>query len=117
MKTKAEITELCLTFGGSYEDHPFRTNTLNYSTIRHLSNKKIFALIVEKDGQVLLNLKTEPMHGDFMKQVYSSIVPAYHMNKQHWITVILDGSVPLEEITNLISNSYELTKKKTNRKK
>lgn len=92
----------------------------NYTTFKH-NNKKWFALImdvpfkklkIDKDGIVnVINLKSIPeMIGGLRKE--QGILPAYHMNKEYWITVLLDGSVPKEKIYDLIDMSYKLTSKK-----
>lgn len=111
MTTQAEIINLCLSFAGTYKDYPFRSK-MNYCVIRHSTNKKIFALIFEKEGNTWVNLKAEPMFGDFLRQIHKSIVPAFHMNKEHWISVILDDSISDYEIEDFVTNSYELTKYK-----
>ena len=98
-----------------WEDKP------TYTTFKHENNKKWFALImdvpfeklkIKKQGMVdIINLKNIPeIIGSLRKQ--SGILPAYHMNKEHWITVLLDGSVNEEKIYELIDVSYELTKGK-----
>ena len=93
----------------------------SYTTFKHKDNMKWFALImdvpyerlkIEKEGMVdVINLKNIPeMIGGFRKE--EGILPAYHMNKEHWISVLLDGTVDKKEIFNLIDISYELTMKK-----
>jgi predicted DNA-binding protein (MmcQ/YjbR family) len=83
---------------------------------RHGDNRKWFALIgtvsrrtlkITGDGDVdIINVKTND--ADFFRGV-KGILPAYHMNKNHWITILLDGTLPMKNIQNLIENSYELT--------
>ncbi len=116
MTKREQIIEMCLSFAGVYQDHPFRSAS-EHTVVRHGYNKKIFALIFNKDGKVWVNLKTDPMLGDFLRQMHEAIVPAYHMNKEHWISVILDDTIHDNEIFDLVSNSYELTKPKQKRKK
>ena len=57
-------------------------------------------------------MKVKPEMGYFLKQVYDAVVPAYHMNKEHWISVILNGSISDKEIKNFVTTSYNLTKSK-----
>lgn len=93
------------------------------AAIRHHADKKWFGIImpgitwrklgVERDGMVtVMNVKCDPV-------ILPSLIdgqglfPAYHMNKQHWISVALDGSVPMEKMIWLIDASYLLTLKKT----
>lgn len=93
----------------------------NSTTFKHKNNLKWFALIMEipynrlginKDGNVnIINLKNIPeILGGLRKD--EGILPAYHMNKEHWITVLLDGTVPKQKICDLIDISYDLTLKK-----
>ena len=56
-----------------------------------------------------VNVKAEPAWGDFWKQTYPAVVPAYHMNKRHWIGIVLDGSMTADQIFDLIAESYRLT--------
>ena len=92
----------------------------NFTTFKHKNNKKWFALIMDvpfeklkinKEGTVsVLNLNNLPeMIGGLRKN--KGILPAYHMNKEYWITILLDGTVPEQKIFDLIDISYDLTKK------
>ncbi len=116
MTLKSEIIEMCLSFNNVYQDFPFKSK-LNYSVIRHRSNKKIFALVYTKDDVTFVNLKAEPMMADLLKQMYKAVVPGYHMNKQHWISVILDGTIGDDEIKRFVSNSFDLTKPSVKQKR
>ena len=93
----------------------------SFTTFKHKENKKWFALImdipyekvkIDKDGIVsVINLKSIPeMLGSLRK--IEGILPAYHMNKEHWISVLLDGTVTKKEIYELRDISYDLTRKK-----
>lgn len=99
----------------SWDEYP------NYTTFKHINNKKWFALIMDvpykklninKEGIVnAINLKNIPeIIGGLRKD--EGILPAYHMNKEHWITVLLDGTVSKQKICDLIDISYDLTRKK-----
>ena len=91
-----------------------------FITFKHKSNNKWFALFmnvsydklkIEKSGNVeVLNLKNIPEFIGALREK-SGIYPAYHMNKEHWITVLLDESISIDEIKELIDISYDLTKK------
>ena len=93
----------------------------NFTTFKHSNNKKWFALIadvpfeklkIKKEGIVdVINLKNIPeMIGSLRKN--EGILPAYHMNKEHWITILLNGTVPKQKICELIDISYDLTSKR-----
>lgn len=109
MKTKQDVIAACLAMPFVYEDYPFDTET---ACMRHTENRKIFAMLCDRDGTTWINVKAEPMWGDFWRQTYRAVVPAYHCNKQHWISIVLDGSMNREEILRLLQDSYELTKPK-----
>lgn len=55
-----------------------------------------------------LNLKCDPDHSVELRDIFDGILPGYHMNKKHWISVLLDGSVPSGEIQRLIDVSYSI---------
>ena len=107
--TKRELIEYCLTFPSVYEDYPFDETT---AVIRHCGNKKMFALIDEKDSIPYINLKCEPMRADFLRNAYQSVKPGWHMNKTHWITVTMHGDVLDTELFDMIISSFDLTKPK-----
>lgn len=101
--------EFGLTFPGAYLDHPFDGD---WEVLRRRDNGKIFMLVYpapHEEGGYWLNLKCDPIEGDFYKQAFPAILPGYHMNKVHWLTVKLDGSVPDGEIEHLMEVSYRLT--------
>ena len=106
MKTKEEAIAFGLSFPDSYIDRPFRT--AGWELIRFRENKKAFLLIYEKNGFVNLNVKVHLEWRDFWRRVYPAVQPAYHQNKEHWNTIILDGSIPEEELRRMISESYAL---------
>lgn len=109
MTTKEEILRLALRFPDSYSDMPFDDN---WTVVRHRDNKKIFAWIFERQGRVWVNLKAPPDWRDLWRGAYDSVIPAYHLNKEHWNSVILDDSVPEREIAHMLDLSYTLTEKK-----
>lgn len=111
MTTKREIIDLCLTFAGIYEDYPFEEG--NWAAMRHEGNGKVFAFVLQRgDGKIWVNVKHTVEDGIVWRELYDSIVPAYHMNKVHWSSIILDGSVKDSVIHKLLEDSYDLTKPK-----
>ena len=97
-----------------------------FAVYRHESNQKWFAVIMEipkaklgidEEGNInVVNLKSDPLLiGSLILD--NGIYPAYHMNKNHWITVCLDGTVEEDKIEWLLGLSFELTDKKLKRKK
>ena len=98
-----------------YEDYPFEDD--NWTLMRHKGNRKTFATIYQRQGNIWINCKAAPDWNDFWQRTYSSVVPAYHMNKLHWCSIILDGSMSEEEIMEIIADSYNLTKPKLRKRK
>lgn len=103
---------------GTEPDYPWQDAN---AVLRHKKNRKWYGLImsVERDklglsgaGETeVLNLKCDPELIGFLR-TRPGFLPAYHMNKSQWISILLDGSVPGEEIRNLIRMSYGLTEPK-----
>lgn len=92
----------CLAKKGVTEEFPFDESTLVFKVMG-----KMFALtdLEEFSG---ISLKTEPEEGVNLREKYPFVQPAYHMNKKHWITVILEGQVPDRLLLQLTDRSYEL---------
>lgn len=107
MMNRREAVDACMTLPGAYEAYPF--DDANWTVMRHGSNHKIFAMIFEREGRIWINVKAEPMAVLLWQQIFPAVVPAYHMNKEHWVSIILDGSMTDEEIMRLVNDSYHLT--------
>ena len=112
--TKRELIEYCLTFPAAYEDYPFDSmGEPGASTVmRHKTNKKMFALIYERNNSLCINLKCDPLEADFLRQVFEDVTPGWHMNKMHWNTVTIGGDVPVDDMQRMIERSYDLIKPK-----
>ena len=103
---------------GTVPDNPWPKYLWN-EVLRHNNNKKWYGLLmrvrytvlgIDRDGETdILNLKCDPLAREILVGEGTAL-PAYHMNKEKWITLLLDGSVPAETIFPLIDESYELTK-------
>lgn len=109
MKTRKDVIQYCLTFSDVFEDYPFRDP--NWSCMRIRTNRRIFAWIFEREEHIWVNVKCDPEWRDFWREAYMSVIPAYHMNKKHWNSVILNGEVPNKELRRMIAESYDLCKK------
>jgi len=72
---------------------------------------KMFATLGEEEGVGRINLKCDPEEALFLRDTFESVLPGYHMNKTHWNTVGLDGSIPNGEIERMIDNSFALVVK------
>lgn len=110
MKERSEVIAFCSKMNRVIEDYPFHDP--NWTVMRHTDNRKVFAWIFDKDGHIWVNVKCDPEWRDFWRNAYASVVPAYHLNKEHWNSIILDGSIPDLDIQRMIEESYELTKPK-----
>lgn len=106
MKTREEAIQYGLSFPDTYKEAPFREQ--NWQLVRVKGNKKAFLWTYEKDGYININVKVNPDWRDLWRKAYDSVIPAYHQNKEHWNTVILDGTIPDEEIKKMIGHSYDL---------
>lgn len=73
---------------------------------------KVFLLIPLNTDPIQCNVKCDPERAIELREEYASIIPGYHMNKKHWNTIILDGTVPSKLIYELIDHSYELVRGK-----
>jgi len=72
---------------------------------------KMFATLSKRDGVANMNLKCDPYKAAALRDVYEAVIPGYHMNKLHWNTLILDDSIPHDEIQKMIDHSYALVVK------
>ncbi|MCR5590773.1 MAG: methylated-DNA--[protein]-cysteine S-methyltransferase [Lachnospiraceae bacterium] len=106
MKTREEALEYGLSFPGAYQDAPFRDE--NWQLVRYKGNSRAFLWTYERDGYVNLNVKVDPGKAGFWRDIYASVVPGYHQNKEHWNTIILDGTVPDKDVRLMIAESYDL---------
>ena len=107
MRTREEVLNYGLSFDDVYMDAPFRDD--NWILVRHKDNKKAFLWSYEYEGQMRINVKVDPEKREIWRSAYESVIPGYHQNKEHWNTIILDGSVPDNDIKMMIGDSYNLT--------
>ena len=106
MKTREEALAYALSFPKTYQEAPFHDN--NWQLVRVEGSKKAFLLTYEREGYINLNVKADPQWRDFWRSTYASVIPGWHQNKDHWNTIILDGTVPEQEIQRMIAESYDL---------
>lgn len=115
MQTREEVNAYCLKLPDVYEDYPFHDS--NWALMRLKKNQKSFVHIYERNGLIWLNVKCRPEWRDFWRDTFPSVVPGYHMNKEHWNSIILDGSVPDSDIKRMIEESYDLVRGRDRTKK
>ena len=97
-----EIRDYCLAKAGVTEDMPFGEDTLVFRV-----GEKLFLLTSLSQGD-RFNVKCDPERAIELREQYAEIQPGYHMNKKHWNTVIIDGSLSLQQLKDLIDHSYNL---------
>lgn len=115
---RKDILEYAYETFGAVPEYPWVSSPKN-AVLRHVGNRKWFAIIMEVsrsalglsgDGLVdVMNVKCNPEIVSFL-QMKEGYLPAYHMNKSHWISILLGGAVEAEEIKNLLEMSYEMTR-------
>jgi predicted DNA-binding protein (MmcQ/YjbR family) len=88
---------------GSAEDYPFGEEVAVFKLA-----SRMFALVSLAPASASVSLKCDPGLAASLRDRYPAIDPGYHLNKRHWITVTLDGSVPDEEVLELVDHSYDL---------
>ena len=106
MDTREEILKYGLSFPDTYTDAPFHDD--NWQLVRYKGNKKAFLWTYERNGFLNVNVKADPEKAYFWRRIYRSVLPGYHQNKDHWNTIVLDGSIPEKDIRLMIAESYDL---------
>ena len=99
----AELHALCLGFPGAGEEFPFGTETSVFKV-----EGKIFALSALRSRPLKVSLKCDPELAEQLRAAHEAIVPGYHLNKRHWNTVTIDGSVSDAMIADMVEDSYDL---------
>ena len=87
----------------AFEDFPFGPDVAVMKI-----GAKMFATLVRNGGTASMNLKCDPHEALILRDIFPAVKPGYHMNKRHWNTVLLDGTVPRGEIERMADNSYSL---------
>lgn len=87
----------------SFEDYPFGPGV----AVMKLKGK-MFATLGTQNSEGRMNLKCDPHEALILRDMFDAVIPGYHMNKKHWNTIILNGSIPQGEIERMIDNSYAL---------
>ena len=101
-----QTKQYCLTKPEAREDYPFGPDAVVFKI-----RDKLFGILGEEKGVGRINLKCDPEEAQMLRDVFDAVIPGYHMNKRHWNTVILDGSIPQGEIERMIDRSYGLVVK------
>jgi predicted DNA-binding protein (MmcQ/YjbR family) len=99
----SELREYCLSLAGAEETFPFGPNTSVFKVAG-----KMFALSQLGADSLRVSLKCEPELAEALRVAHAAVLPGYHLNKRHWNTVIIDGSLSDDAIRDLIEDSYDL---------
>ena len=106
MNTRKEALDYGLSFPNTYVEAPFHDP--NWQLVRVKGSKKAFLWTYIREDYVNLNVKTDPEWRDYWRSAFSSVIPGWHQNKEHWNTIILDGTIPDEAVRKMIAESYAL---------
>jgi len=101
------LQEYCLSKPGAQETLPFGPDTLVYKV-----DGKAFLLVGLDNEDLRFNVKCAPDMAIELRESFSCVLPGYHMNKKHWNTIVVDGSVAEKKLKEWIDWSYELVRKK-----
>jgi predicted DNA-binding protein (MmcQ/YjbR family) len=99
----AEVAAYCGSRPGATATRPFGPEPLVFKVAG-----KMFALLGELNGQAVVSLKCDPDRASVLRASFAAITPGYHLNKEHWNTLVLDGSLPAPLIEELIDHSFDL---------
>ena len=89
-----------------------------WQAYKYLLCGKMYAYIGidDRNGRPIVTLKLDPVFSDMLRSKYEDIVPGYYMNKLHWSTIYLDGTVPQEVLTDIVHASYKLVRSSLSKK-
>lgn len=106
MRTREEVLAFALSFPDTYQDAPFHDD--NWQLVRVKGSRKAFVWTYERNGYMNLNVKVAPEWRDYWRDAFESVLPGWHQNREHWNTIILDGSIPDDAVREMIAESYRL---------
>lgn len=106
LTTREEALAYGLSFPDTYQEAPFHDQ--NWQLVRVKGSRKAFLWTYERNGYINLNVKADPQWRDFWRSAYPAVTAGYHQNKEHWNTIILDGTIPDQDIRRMIAESYDL---------
>lgn len=101
--TAARLRQLCLGLADAREEFPFRPDLAVFKV-----GEKMFALSALSEEPLRVSVKCNPELSEQLRATYPSIVPGYHLNKRHWLTITIDSSIPDVLVADLVNGSYEL---------
>jgi predicted DNA-binding protein (MmcQ/YjbR family) len=108
--TAEDVRACCLSFPGAAETFPFGPRTSVFKVAG-----KMFALSQLGESPLQVSVKCDPELAQGLRQAHAAVIPGYHLNKRHWNTVIIDGSLPDTAIRDMIEDSYDIVVSKLSR--
>jgi predicted DNA-binding protein (MmcQ/YjbR family) len=105
--TPEELRDWCLSMPGAVEEFPFAPGVSVFKIAG-----KVFALSRLGEAPLKVSLKCEPLLGESLRASYEAIVPGYHLNKKHWLTITLGEDAGDQMVMDLVQDSYDLVKPK-----
>jgi predicted DNA-binding protein (MmcQ/YjbR family) len=105
------IRDYCLSKDNVEETLPFGPDTLVYKT-----GGKVFLLMGLNSDPLQFNVKCDPEKALELREEFACVLPGYHMNKKHWNSIVVDGSVPVKQLKEWIDHSYSLVSKPLKKK-
>lgn len=110
-----EFRDICLSMKGVTEKLPFSEDRYASLVVYYIGDK--WFAVTDIDDSEYCNLKCDPDYSLELQDRYNGVVPGWHMNKRHWISVYYNSDVPNEVFKQLIENSYKLVFKSLTKKK
>ena len=98
-----QAKEYALSQPEAWQDYPFGKGVEVFKI-----KEKMFGFLFATKDHRRFNLKCEPEEAMILREIFPAVLPGYHMNKMHWNTIVLDGTVPTGELQRMIDNSYTL---------
>jgi len=105
MITPTDLQSYLMNKPGTTAERPFGPDVQVYKVLG-----KIFALVPD-EPPLRISLKCDPDEALFLRDMYTAVQPGYHLNKKHWNTVTIDGTIPKDEIWDMVAMSYALVVK------
>jgi predicted DNA-binding protein (MmcQ/YjbR family) len=99
----AELRDHCLSFTGAEETFPFGPDVSVFKV-----GGKMFALSQLGADSLRVSVKCDPDLAEALRAAHAAVLPGYHLNKRHWNTVIVDGSLPDDDVRDMVVDSYDL---------
>lgn len=106
------LDEYCISKKGVEKDYK-----LEWDANRYMIKGKLFAIQGgDKEGKPIITVKLEPMFGEFLRAQYEDIIPGYHMNKEHWNSLYIEGDVPDAVLSDMLDKSYSIVLRSLSKK-